>query len=705
MPDPLAPPEAPPSRSASDTTIRDQADPLPLSAPDSTRALTWRVLLLGNAAILTICALAPYNDFTLGNTPLIGNYLPISVVILTFLFVVAINGPLSRYSPRHAFSQGEIALLLVMVLAGCAIPTTGLMRYFMPSLIAPQYLAGANPEFAALLRSLKLPHWLFPSFASSDPSQWPNDPVVTGYMGRWSSATPYPYTAFLKPLLTWGIFFALFAAAMVSLVRIAYAQWALNERLAFPLAQIQIALIEPPEPGRWLNSTLQSRTFWLGLLITFTLHIWNGLSVYTANRVPAIPLSYDLTGLFREPPLSYTDTALYKSQIFLTAVAVTYFLRLPISFSLWFFFVLQQITRMLLGTASGDPDIPGQTDFTSGAFLGFTLMTLYVGRRHFWNTLKATLGLTSPPNSADLPSQALSGRVLLASVIGMTLWLVCAGSTFAGALTLVLTLLLLLFGLTRIVAETGLLHANLFMPLSRPFTLAAQLSLARAPNETYFFVRYLHCIFYDQRECLPVYAANGLRIANPQSGQFHRSLLTKATLVIALALLIAYFASAFFHLRNEYTYAATLGQASEFPIDSWGAKNNWAWQFIPGLTAYAQDALPPAGPAPVAAATGMLSAVALYSARLLFPAWPLHPVGLVMLSSYSLSAFWASFFLAWLLKAAVIRFGGYSLYNRTRPFAIGLITGESLAAATWLLTAIVRSQLNLPFFTVNVLPR
>lgn len=678
--------------------------PLPRELEDGVRKdrwLSWRALLLGCLSILAICAAAPYNDYTMGNSPLIGNYLPISVVILVFLFVVGINGPLSRYLPRHAFSRGEIAVMLAMVLTACAVPTTGLMRYFLPTLVSPNYLGVSNPEFQQVFRSLGLPDWLFPVFSTTDRAKWGNDPVVTGYIGRWTAGGEFPYYAFVRPLLTWGIFFALLGTALVSLMRLVYRQWAANERLAFPLATIHLALTEPPAPGRWFNATLGQRLFWLGVGATFALHVWNGLSVYTDGRVPLIPLSCNLAANFGNPPWNFAETSLFRPTLFFTVIAVTYFLRLPTSFSLWAFFAIQQVVRMSLGTMTGEPNIRGQADFSGGAFIGFTLMTLYVGRQFFWNVALATLGF----RKEKIVGEVMAGRVLVLSLVGMTVWLVCAGCGLMGAVTIVGTLALSFLGLSRIVAETGLVHAGMFMPVTRPIDLSAQMGLGRVSNETYFLTRQLHCIFYDQRECLPVYAVHGLKVSEGEVSQKQRPRMGMVILSMAIGLVLAYFASAYFHLRNEYTYAATIGPTSEVPIDPWGVRNNIAWQMLPQVTQYAQGNLSPAGPAPVALATGGALAVALYAARLWIPAWPLHPVGLVMLSSYSLQAFWGSFFIGWLLKALVVRFGGNELYNRTKPLAIGLIIGESLAAGAWVIVAVVLARFNLPFHPVDVLPR
>src|SRR5438045_3343022 len=101
--------------------------------------VNWRSLLLGLLGTIVIAGLTPYNDYALNNTFLIGNNLPLGVVMLLFLFSLFVNGPLSRWAPRYAMTSGEVAVAFSMTLVSCAIPSGGLMRYFPGVLTGPIY--------------------------------------------------------------------------------------------------------------------------------------------------------------------------------------------------------------------------------------------------------------------------------------------------------------------------------------------------------------------------------------------------------------------------------------------------------------------------------------------------------------------------------------------------------------------------------------
>lgn len=75
---------------------------------------------------------------------------------------------------------------------------------------------------------------------------------------------------------------------------------------------------------------------------------------------------------------------------------------------------------------------------------------------------------------------------------------------------------------------------------------------------------------------------------------------------------------------------------------------------------------------------------ALLYLRQRFLAWPLHPIGFPVSNTHPIITFgWLSILLAWLCKAAILRYGGVRLYRTMRPFFLGLALGEFSASALW----------------------
>jgi hypothetical protein len=56
--------------------------------------------------------------------------------------------------------------------------------------------------------------------------------------------------------------------------------------------------------------------------------------------------------------------------------------------------------------------------------------------------------------------------------------------------------------------------------------------------------------------------------------------------------------------------------------------------------------------------------------------WPLHPIGFAVASSGTYVRYTVfSVFLAWAIKALILRLGGVTLYRRCRPFFLGVLVG------------------------------
>jgi hypothetical protein len=71
--------------------------------------------------------------------------------------------------------------------------------------------------------------------------------------------------------------------------------------------------------------------------------------------------------------------------------------------------------------------------------------------------------------------------------------------------------------------------------------------------------------------------------------------------------------------------------------------------------------------------------IAVSFLRLRFSWWPLHPIVFVFFGSHQAQRLAFSFFLGWMVKHAITKYGGEKAYQKTKPVMIGLIAGEVLA--------------------------
>lgn len=684
-----------------------------VAQPQPNPSVSWRSVLLGLVGVVLICGVTPYNDAVLNNTFLVGNNLPVGVVMLGFLFAVAVNGPLNRFAPRWAFSSGELLVALAMTLVSCALPGSGFMRYWPGSLVGPFWFGATDAGYRQLLEGLDLPAWLFPRGSSAGVEAFAAGEVVRGFMYQLPPGAALPLRAWLTPLAVWGVFlFALFGALMC-LLAIVRGQWIENERLAFPLAQIQLPLILRPPPGRWLNESFARRGFWSAFAAVFALHLWNGAGRYWPAHIPAIPVWYDLGGVMSQPPWVYVDYKLKNAAVFLTVVGVTYFVARPVAFSLWFFFILQQIYRMLRGSGTGEPADPGIHDQTFGGLAAYGLMLLWLGRRH-WGAVAASA--LSPRASAP-PGRYLPHPLAVWGLAGcmaiLTGWLVAAGASVMGAMVLVALLLFLFMIITRIIAETGLVHGQLQAPLYKPWQVMAVFGAHPVSERTFFLTALVNAHHFDFRAPMPVYTAHAMKLADdavyeqrsstedsPQQRGFARRLVA----ALFLALLVGYLTSFASTLWSEYRFAATRDQQARFPINDWGSWITPRQNLLDPALRYQQENVVAVNNPALHAAGGFLITGALAWGRIQWPAWGLHPVGFLMRGTYPQDHLWFSIFLGWLVKTLVLRFGGARLFVQLKPLFLGLIIGEALAAGFWLVLALILSAAGLEYQVVNIMP-
>jgi hypothetical protein len=683
-----------------------------LRSPDHRPAVTLRCVLLGLLGVVIICGLTPFNDYAMNNSTFVGFNLPVGLMTLTLAFIVLVNGPLSRFAPRHAFSGGELAVAFSMALVSCAFPSAGLMRFFPGALIGPYRLAMSRSDLRPVLEAVRLPEWILPTFSDDSFIGRANDPLITGFYERWIGFEgPPPYLAWLTPALTWGVLFVAMFGTLLFLLVIVRRQWMENERLSFPLAQIQLSLIAPPARGRWLNATLHQRGFWISLLAVLIVWMWNGVAVYWPKYVPTIPMGFNLVSLMTDAPLNFTDEWFQKASIYLTAVGVTFFLPSHVSFSLWFFYVLYQVYRMAMGSATGDVGVQGALDEHLGAVVAFALATIWIGRNHWRLVIAQALRGARPgePRGTYL-SYPTAAWGLLVCVIVMAGWLVLAGASVIGAAVVVILLLMLFMVITRVIAETGLLYGQLLVPLYKPFQWLTHYDWPKAVSlETFYLGGMLNATFYDFREPMPVYASHAMKLNDQLSltdsdETRRRSTGRKIIGALALAMLVGYGVSFASMLWTEYRFNQTLDDSPVMPLNAWGTSGAASTYLVTPAanhhTGRSNITHNPIGHA----AGGFAIATILQIMRLRFAWWPLHPVGFLMLPTTPIDMLWFSICLGWLCKTFVLRLGGARVYQRAMPWFLGIIMGECLAAGAWITISIILAAAGIPYRSIQIMP-
>jgi len=683
--------------------------------------VTFRSVLIGLVGVVLINLLAPYNNYVVNQSGIVGNSLSIGAVIFTVLVIGLVNAPLLRLAPRWALARNELAVTVGMVLVGCAIPSVGLFRYLPGHLVGPFYISAQNAQHAEFVRNLHLPDWLFPTFASTDPAERGNEAVVQNFYGRVPVAGDdtfvnrvigVPWRAWVRPLAMWGIFVSLLLAALMCITVIFRRQWVENERLPFPIATVYGALIDPPEPGRAFNKLFRARSFWIPAALVFFTHLISGLHQYAPNA-PEIPLSYDLKPMFADSAFwSQGEWYFFQQRIYFTVIGISYFVQTRVLLSLVTFCMAANLMQMVMRSAGSDYTLPMQEDQTLGSATVMLMIILWVARKHIHAVARQMVGQgrTNDARGFYLP-YALAGWGVVLCAIGMMVWLVAASASFAGAAIIVLMMLAILLLVGRVVAETGILYVLIATPLTQPMIYGVQgleSSTLRTTVNSFFFGRVFFNLFlHDTREALPNYSTTALRLTD-QSVVERESSKRSAWLyvgVLLLALLVAYVTAGASTLYCFYNYAATLGTPPVAPL------SEWPTVAMPRVAIeQAINFIPPGNGTAVSHShaalfgIGALVTLVLSFLNLRFAGWPLPPVGMLLSTSWGVQTTWLSLLIGWIAKTLLVRLGGSRLFFASQSVFIGLVVGEIAAMGLWIIVALVLASMGIEYKVIQLLP-
>lgn len=673
-----------------------------------------RSVLLGLVGVCFICGLTPFNDYVVGNTYMVGNFLPVGLLLFFLVFVLLINAPLRHFAPRQSLSTAELSVTMGMVLVSCALPSSGLMRYLPAFLVGFYVKAGEGGDALNIMQHLHLPDWMFPTFAESGIRERASEPVIQYYftripIGADSETWNTMLHAWLTPALMWGLFLVAMFGAVICMMVMVRRQWVENERLPFPLATVYLSLIEQPRDRHILNPLFRAKSFWIAAGIVFFIHGLNALNQYNAQIFPELPIRYNLSAVLANAPWVYTSGPFKSAAIFFSIVGITYFLQSKVAFSLWATFVIWQVVLMITGSRQVDITGSMRDDQLYGAIVPFAIAILWVGRHHWMMILRQMI---RGPRGNESPGRYLpyfvAGWGFVACVVGMILWLVAAGVTFLGAVVIIFGVLLVFLITSRVVAETGLIFVQIPAQVYRPWVFAADTMGVRTTFQNYFFGTMFQGLFvHDAREALAPFTIHALKVADSAAYEntpgWRKAI--PFTFALILALGVGYIVSGYSTLRTEYAYAATMEARPQDPINPYGVDGMIPYQVTNPSRVYLNESSHAATQnhwlhfGIGAGITTLLSVL-----RLRFISWPFHPVGYLLVYTYPMGAVWFSIFIGWITKVLILRFGGSDLFRKAKFFFIGLIIGETGAAAFWLLVSLARVMLGLDYHAIRLLP-
>ncbi|MAE62409.1 MAG: hypothetical protein CMJ49_13765 [Planctomycetaceae bacterium] len=510
-------------------------------------------------------------------------------------------------------------------------------------------------------------------------------------------AAAIPWDAWAKPLAYWAIFILASYGLFYSLTHIVMGYWSRREKLIFPLAQLPEAILpDADDAGSWVPRIFKTTGFWAGFAASFFVLTWNAAVSFKWLTLGAFPLGLPgntVNKIVANTGLAGLGGGLEYNLAFLvifTAVGVAFLLPLEISFSTWFYWLAGKcVVLALVWMGYGTNMADFHTDWLwmnnpmsgmgAGGIIVFSAISLYRSLREYFR-----LGAgRSAAQRWRLALPVIALVICLGVLIGWICWNWQATgnplslSQVLWAFLFVLVTTLLSLGLMRIVAEGGIYwiqaHAS-FFHLFKVFGLGKVMSTAMlAPLLPIYSV-----LFLDIKTFMAPNMLNAEKMRENIGGsraKFHINIVTclLVTLVVAIG-----FTVFFAHLR--------------------GGRDMQEWFYKTGPlttidTAYRAVTDTPEVDGVTAGWYGVGAGwvgLTIFLRRALF--WFPHPIGFLMMINPLMTYLWFSFFIGWLCKKLVVKYGGKATFDRVRVIFIGLILGELIGVFVWPTVAMILGQ-------------
>ncbi len=613
--------------------------------------------MLGSVGAAGIGLLVPWASYVVRGSSMATEVSTPAAVGLMFLLVAGPNLLVLHLRRRLALSTAELITIYSMMVVASAIPAMGLTAQVIPLTTGAYYYASPENRWGELITPHIAP-WLAPQGAA------PDAPVITDLYEGLPPGGIVPWGAWATPLAAWLAFLLPLHLVMMCMMVLLRKQWVQNERLSYPLTYLPLVLAGADSGGRPV--ILRNPLFWMGMAIPAVVGSLRGLHYYFPS-VPNIRLN----------PMVYVVERHWLLQFIISFAMLGFFylVSLDTTFSLWFFSLLANATRVLLevvGIRSQENlCIFGGWDaifqyLGGGAFLALVVSGLWVARGHLSTIWQRVLGRAGPDvDSHEVISYPTAFWGMIVGLLIMGGWLVAAGLPAVVVPIFLVIAMAIFLGLTRVVVEAGVAMAE--VPIIAPGLTAGLVGWDLLGNRGVVVLTQAY-IWSSARTFVMCSAANSLKMTHVIR-EGHRRLWGGFWLAIVLALA----ASIWLTMTRAYVEG---GITFSF-INYINCVFPWTADWNTRQPGHSTMGL-------VLTSAGAAIFLFLTAMRFRFLQWPFHPIGFCLGVTQSGTHIWFSCFLIWLIKGAILRYGGMRLYDTARPLFLGFICGQYTTKLIWL---------------------
>ena len=619
-----------------------------------------RGILIGAVLALAINVLDAYATILVRGSYMTLNF-STAAALFFFFFVVLANGLVALIRKPLVLDHSELVTIYLMMIVACCIPCMGFTQFIIPSLVGSTYYATPENDWDFLYNQ-HIPTWMIPQ----------GETVARYFFEGLPQGAAIPWQPWILPLTYWYGFFLALSLAMICSMVILRKQWMERERLIYPLVQVPMEIIQQGGDRIIGGAFFANKLMWLGFAFAVVMLSINGLHFYfpyfpTINRFASLSF--------------FRDTVSMDLWFNPAWIGFFYFVKLDVSASIWVFYLIATIQRGVFNTVglqsterldeySLDPYTAHQG---MGAMIVFVLIGLWIARGHLGEVFrKAFWG----DHRVDDSGEIISYRQAVFGLLG-SLFLVAVALSMTGLPPLIVPVFIfgaavIFLSLTRAVVEGGV--PTMRPPVTTASFVVSGVGTSSLGAEGLVALGFTYGWHAELRSFVMSSVANGLKMSEGVVQQ-RRRLFWAVTIAILASLIGSTWMT--FYLSYKY------GGINLNPLFyGWGA----AMMGATNMAARIADI--DVGPRMDAwffrGLGGALMALLMW-ARHHFLWWPLSPLGYMLSANWKTGHIFLSAFLAWLFKCLMLKYGGTRLYKNARPFFMGMILGEIVAAGGWLI--------------------
>ena len=637
-------------------------------------------VLIGLIGCLIIWVAVPYNNFQLDNTYISDSYLPEIVIGLLMVVVLLLNPLLRLFGTSYMLTRQQVSMICGMMLFAAIIPSNGLMR------MLPRFIAESSQDMNVNITTSEIvAHGNFRQALFTDPMPTIGEDgeivraetlAADRFLDELFDEDELPWRSWVAPAASWGMLVMAIWMMMIGLGGVVYPQWREKERLPFPLLNVYHAFLgseEGEDDTRVLPAVFYTKTFWIGCIVVFLIHGLRGLNVFTSGAVPSFPLNWNLSDYYTDGIMRHATAPMRAQFIFFAIVGVAYFIPSRYAISIWGW-VFGYGIYLMIGNAYIPAFRVGQAGGQSfGALVAIAGWVLWLGRSHWYLVGRAMFGRAT--SSEENRRNAIAGWMFTVGTVGIFLWLVWAGAGIWWSILAAFGCVIISLLVARIIAETGL--PVFWMGRFSLNHLTAFFPLAWQSPAILYMVGALYAIV-TRTTAVSAAVISTLAMGLDREAKPSRQsrLLVGGLVLLAIGFVIC----GVVHLRMGYSSIdiSTEAKASITRVNQWARVDRIDYSFF--------------SPNRTDEFVGFGIASALLYACSRFPAWPIHPVGIVFVRWSIGNLIWFSVFLGWLIKTFITRLFGGGAFRTARPLFLGLIIGELFAIIVWALVPVVMIQ-------------